>query len=449
MNEQLLLTSLLVCLSLMLGGGGVAHPARELLLELVSAGIFAIAVWRGAGEPRRSLPLSFRLFLLLMLALPALQLVPLPESIWHALPGRDLERQALALVGADHGWRPLSLAPDRTLASLLGMVPPVLAMIMVARLDVEELRWVLLCVVGVSLLGLLLGAAVTRAGVGAIPLVFNDSTPILLGFQANKNHEADVLLIGMMAYALVVREWTESRALRLSRRYYIGLLLGGCMVFATGVLLTHSRMGVALLPLAVISVAYSSVPYGRRRTLFVAGAGVALLGAAAAGLVFSGNRNATNLVVGYMLNHESRPEIWTDSWFVAKQYLPFGSGMGTFVTVFPGAERLEVVDPQFTNRAHNDYVEMLIEGGIPAVIIFAILCSMLMRWLWLRLKSSSPAARRHGAFALATLAVLALHSLVDYPFRTIAVASLAALAAAMLMPAIPAPKVGVKVRKTR
>jgi O-antigen ligase len=318
----------------------------------------------------------------------------------------------------------------------------------VARLDMHEMVWVLLGVVVVSLVGLVLGVAATRTGIGSIPLIFTGNPPVLKGFQSGKNSEADVLLIGMMAYALVVREWTESRSFKLARYYYFGLLAGGCMLFAAGVLLTHSRMGVALLPVAIISIVYSSVPYGRRGTILAALGGVFTLAAAAVCLLLLGNQNATSLMVGFMMNHEVRPEIWLDSWYVVKQYFPFGSGMGTFVTVFPAAERLETVVPQFTNRAHNDYIEMLIEGGAFAGLVFFAICGILLRWLWLRLRSSSPAARRHGAFALATLAILALHSIVDYPLRSISLASLAALAVAMLTTAIPAPKSGAKVRKT-
>ena len=59
----------------------------------------------------------------LMLLVPLIQLVPLPPSIWTALPGRAPVADGFRLLGQPLPWLPMSLAPARTVASLLWLLP--------------------------------------------------------------------------------------------------------------------------------------------------------------------------------------------------------------------------------------------------------------------------------------------------------------------------------------
>src|SRR3546814_9710840 len=43
--------------------------------------------------------------------------------------------------------------------------------------------------------------------------------------------------------------------------------------------------------------------------------------------------------------------------------------MGTFRPVFDAAERLEFVRPSYANRAHNDYLEYLLEAGVAGALL--------------------------------------------------------------------------------
>src|SRR3546814_16690937 len=64
-----------------------------------------------------------------------------------------------------------------------------------------------------------------------------------------------------------------------------------------------------------------------------------------------------------------RPEIWADTWYAIGQHWPVGAGMGTFRPVFDAAERLEFVRPSYANRAHNDYLEYLLEAGVAGALL--------------------------------------------------------------------------------
>jgi O-antigen ligase len=144
------------------------------------------------------------------------------------------------------------------------------------------------------------------------------------------------------------------------------------------------------------------------------------------------------------LGRDFRFELWEDTRFAIVQYWPFGSGIGSFKPVFVAAERLEVVDPSMPVRAHNDFLELALEGGIFGLILLG-LAAVWLGWMTLRAwRSSAPGAGRKGGsagdsgaraqiiFAVAVFLIIALHSVVDYPLRSMALACLAGVAAGLL-----------------
>jgi O-antigen ligase len=131
---------------------------------------------------------------------------------------------------------------------------------------------------------------------------------------------------------------------------------------------------------------------------------------------------------------EGRPEIWRDALFALRQYWPWGAGMGSFIPVFAAAERLEVVTQHFVNRAHDDYLEFLIEAGLPGVLVFGLICRQIARDAWRGWRgktAGSPAQMIGGA---AGLIIIAIHSLGDYPLRTMSIACIVAVCAGVLLP---------------
>ena len=103
-----------------------------------------------------------------------------------------------------------------------------------------------------------------------------------------------------------------------------------------------------------------------------------------------------------------------------------------FTPVMMAMERLEVVDPTLPNRAHNDYLELAIGAGFPGLAVAAIVAAIIAVAAFRRLRRPIPNARAQTLFALGTLSVMALHSLVDYPMRSMALAALAAFATGLL-----------------
>ena len=421
------LLPLLVALALLLGGGGSPAPAPELALEGAALAVLVAAYWGAAGFSRHALG-----FVAVLAAVPVLQLVPLPPEVWTALPGRAVEREALALVGAAGRWMPLSQTPDRTLAAVLALIPPGVALLLAASAGRRSRALTLVAVASLAVVSVIVGAA-QLAGGGAGPFYFYgpEHGGYVTGFQANRNAAADVLAIGWLALAASVAA-SPARFAAPSRRFSLGaalVLLGG------GALLTGSRAGIALFVVAAMTSGWWVVgkqPSALRRSawaLFLPGL-LAALGAAA----FIGSGPLKGVAGRFAATADPRAELWSDTAYAIRGNWPAGSGMGSFVPVFTAAERLEAVDASRPNRAHNDYLELALEAGLPGLLVLVGLGLWLAMRLAARWRTAhGPAERAELVFAAGALALLAAHSVVDYPLRSMALATLAGVAAGFIL----------------
>jgi O-antigen ligase len=70
----------------------------------------------------------------------------------------------------------------------------------------------------------------------------------------------------------------------------------------------------------------------------------------------------------------------------------------------------------YINQAHNDWVQLIIEGG---VVVALILLSLLV-WMARAIVaiSLSRAARVRGIFWIGVFAIISAASMIDYPLRT-------------------------------
>ena len=434
-RAQNLIATLLVALAVVLGGGGSPAPLPELALQLSS--LMALVAW--AFLAQAPLPTAARqawTIAAILVALPLVQLIPLPPFLWHALPARQTEVMALDLVGAADSWRPWSVAPARTLASLLAVMVPAIVLLMTASLGRAGRGMIMAALAGTGMLALLIGVAQMTGGSAQSFRFYVPDVGYLNGFQANHNSAADVLLIAMIAFAAAVREWADRRGLPHHAGYRLGLIGGATVLFSLGVFLTASRAGALLLPVAwaaVLFIVWPWLRFSRRTWTVIALAGLASVVAAA--IFLQSNGVIVRITGRFEFAGEFRPQLWKDARYAIAQYFPLGAGVGTFAPVFIAIERLEVVDPSVPNRAHNELLEVMMEAGVPGVLALMAISLILTRLLlagWRRAPAGSPA---QVLLAGGTFSVIALHSLVDYPLRSMSLACIAAAAAGLLMPA--------------
>lgn len=442
-SRHLPIAALFLVCAIVLGGGGTPNPGTEVLLQLVF--VAAGLAWLWLREPDGSVPIprarGFWLIAALVAALPLAQLVPLPPEIWTRFDAQGDRAAALALVGQAETWQPLSRSPARTLASLLAIVPALFAFFAAASLGAWARWWIAGTIAAMALAAALLGVAQVSFGFASAPYLYAQNSPTLTGFQANRNSTADVLLIGIAASAAflapALAAGSAARGFRplTDRRSAAMLLAGAIAVLSFATLLTASRVGIALLPVALLGVWAILLPAlaGLGRWRFVpAFAALAAVPAIAVLAWQAGNTALRTVAERFVFAGDPRLELWRDAWFAAQQAWPVGVGVGGAQPALIAAERLEVLDPFVPNRVHNDYLEFVLEGGLPAIAVAVAIAAILAASAW-RSWRARPQDRHLTALGVVILAVAAAHSLVDYPIRSMALACLIGTGAGLLM----------------
>jgi O-antigen ligase len=425
--------SIYVAACLLLGGASAAGAAANGVLQILALVLLVVLAWVRTGRAypsgARPLILIVGAFLLWVLV----QLAPLPQGLWTALPGRDAAAAALTAIGAAPGAMPASLAPIRTIESILWLLPPAAVFFLVLRLPSKERRRAAGAVIAVALVSVVLGAFQVMGGEDS-PLrlyeITNPTSPV--GFFSNKNHLATLLLCTLpLAAALAGRSAGESQGR--ARRHSARLVYGAVALFVgIGVAINGSMAGYALLlPAGFASVLiYRRAVTGRVSMRALAGLGALLI--AFIGVSAFGPLSSEALSTKFASEPASRKVLTMRTLEAAGSYFPVGSGLGTFQQVYRTYEDPAEATRQFANHAHNDYAEVALELGLPGVLL------VLLFILWWARRSLAAWRESFSGAALARassvmIGVVLFHSIVDYPLRTSAIGALFAAACALLL----------------
>jgi O-antigen ligase len=118
--------------------------------------------------------------------------------------------------------------------------------------------------------------------------------------------------------------------------------------------------------------------------------------------------------------------------------LPFGSGFGTFVPIYEKFVPRTQLNDRLVNHAHNDWLELWLTGGLPAIILAAGFLAWLAASTFRAWSDDQPGASvldlALAQAASIVIVLLLLHSVVDYPLRMPALSVLFAIACAYLIP---------------
>ena len=424
-----------VLLSLIFGGGTRQGLWSDALVQVVSLPLLAIAILRLKA---RASPSEFRLALLVIgavIVVPILQLLPLPPWIWTILPGRAEVAGAYRAAGVPLPFLPISLEPLTTLRSLLSLLPAIAVFLGVLSLRKQaEFRWLLLLIFAVAVVGAGLELLQLAGGVHS-PLRFYEITNVHrgVGFFANSNHQA-AFLYSTIGYAAI---WASLARRDRSAKVAFRLTVAAVLVVAIviGLVATQSRFGVLL----GLAAGFCSIPLaaglaseanrGRIVKLAMAVNGLALLLAFLFGFAGFADR------ISEGLSSDVRWPAARITWKAAVDHLPFGSGIGTFAPIFQRYEPVNLLAETYVNRAHNDWLEAWLEGGVASA---AVICALLSCFVFLAYRSWRPAdpSARLVAYARAgsvCAALLAVHSLLDYPLRTTALTVMLAISCAFMI----------------
>lgn len=408
------------------GGSSQQDGVGLVAAELLAIPTAMLALWRASARGcLRGTGLALAA-LVLIVAVPALQLLPVPEGIWQ---WGDF-RRALALdlkeAGVPHvDWR-WSLAPHATEHGLWGLLPAVALFLAVLGGPAAHARRWLAVVVVLATANLLLAIAQLGLPQDSILNPFPDVAPAMTGVFANKNHQASLLAIGAVVALTLLLDNSAGQ-----RRHPMILVGWGsaAAVLALCLPLANSRAGVVVGLLAGACAVASSglLAEGSAMPRRV---GVAIL--AAAGALFAVGMYGAMAWMQYETEaEEARPMLAAATLRLADEAAPLGSGVGSFVAAFQQGGGEATLLPYYINAAHNEYLQWWLEGGVLALLVMlAVLAALLQAGVrLLRLPAGRSRSRVTGLAALAGLLVLLFHSTVDYPLRTQALAAVAALLA--------------------
>lgn len=417
----------LLILALLLGGGSAMSPLQRMVVEIAGVGALGWFFARGWRAPR-TLATGIALAIIgALVLLVILQAIPLPPAVWRALPGREVAANVLDLIGARDAWLPLSLDPAATRAAGYFLIPPIAMFVATLHLDRDDQVKLVAIILAAALISALL---VMVQAQGAMGLSLYDAPHATKGkgIFANKNHNAVFIVLSIPLAAMLARSTTRFR--RPGTQHAVTAIL--IAVLALAVLGCLSRAGFALLPIALLAcVPLLGMWTMVRRYPMLAAGGVAVLIVAA--VLVSRSSIVQEGLDRFGASQEGRYVFWPDVAAAIRQFMPWGSGLGTFVPVFRMNETLDAVHETYTNHAHSDFMEIALEAGIPGLVLLLAFLGWLAATALFRLRAHAGKPGFGPLFASAVgIALLLAASIVDYPLRTLLLACVFAVLAAIL-----------------
>ena len=419
----------LLALSFVFGGASRDNALRLAVVELAALPLLVIAAERlirsGLWRQHR-----FAMGLLTgLVAIPLIQMIPLPPAIWTGLAGRDQLVLALDLAGVQPGWIPLSITPDLTWRSFLALLPPAAAFLAVLTAPQRLTARLIFLYLLAAVIGVLLGAAQLASGGEHLYPWASTRLGAVSGFFANRNHLATFLL-ACLPFAAVI----GATALRQGDDRRISLWLGSLFIglAVIGLAAIRSRAGIILFfPTVVLSLFAAWIAAGRGRPR---PALLGLAGGVAAALCAVAVFALPPVLARFELQSgpETRFEAWPTIADAAQTWLPLGSGIGSFDAVYRSVEPLDELSPLYLNQAHNEYLETWLEAGWPGVALIIAFLVWYGRRLWAAWRAPTSRERDFQRAASIALLVMLLHSTVDYPLRMVFMAMMFAVCAAIL-----------------
>ncbi len=400
------------------------------LAVMETAALVAFGLYLSGGRAKKpSYAIPGIVPLLLLLAFVCLQCVPLPSTLVRLISPGAASLYNTAGAGGPAAWHPLSVNVKGTVTEFFRLASYIafyaLTVQLLSRRELLK-RTVSLIAIFASLLSLLavLQRALSNNRIFWIREV-TIGTPF--GPYVNPDHFAGLMemmfpvVLGLFLFYKPAVSYGTLRE-RIAGIFDQGaanvhILLGlSSVLTATSIFLTLSRGGVVSL---CISMAFMGGMLMMKERKSGSGRGaliavvfiVILLSVGWFGwgpLVQKFGRTAAENNMSDM-----RFAIWKDSLGLMKDFPFAGAGFGNFVRIYPVYRSLS--DPVLVEHAHNDYIELLAEGGIAgiALVIWFLAEVLVKSWKVFRTRREHYSVYIFAGAAAGIVSIL-LHSLVDF-----------------------------------
>jgi O-antigen ligase len=391
---------------------GAVYQWALVPLTIGAVGVGVFSILRLAPETRARLPTVFAPLAIAV----ALQIVPLPKAlVARVSPATARVATHYDPAFAQHGTQALSVASENSIrALLLLMALGCLAWGVASTLSSYRVGPTLARNVAVLATAIGVLAVVQKATFNGKIYWFWDSqfqyAPNYYGPFVNRNHFAGwmILAIGLTGGYLCGLVETAARAYPSTPRERVlwlstptaaktGMLFAALATMCVALVWSMSRSGIAG---AVVALLVLLVCASRRLSGVLLATAVVILATAGAGaLAWKG---PSQLVEWYATTgtFEWRVQLWRDSLAMLRDFWLTGSGLNTYgvlTLIYPMSDTTV-----HAVQAHNDYLQLAVEGGllvgIPAVIAITALIRTIVRRLrtpqdertwWIRLGAAA------------------------------------------------------------
>jgi len=330
------------------------------------------------------------------------QCLPLPKSLVKLLsPGTHEFLKQCTPDFSSTKFISFSLAPSVSFKSALALLPYFLIGFLIVKTIKRRSQ-----IVRLFFVLFLMGVFEAVYGLSGL---FGDLN-FVSGTFVNRNHFAGYLemMIPIGLGLILSREELVKKSIAST----LGLS-AGVIVMSLALLFSRSRSGVFIL---VFVFAVFFVFFHKKRDKQGRGIKVLLVSVFVIIIILSLYIGVDSTLKRFSWDYllkESRIDIWGETWEVFTDFPLFGSGLGTFATLYPLTE----ADGELikTSHAHNDYLEFLSELGIigmsllvGAIAFMFVFC--LSQWR----KEENPLRRGLGFGGIVSVLALSLHGFTDF-----------------------------------
>lgn len=396
--------------------------------------------------------ISMVLMWLVFIAIATLQIIPLPELLVELVSPASAELYRMAdaetyYLSIDHGQSMINLIKLFSLFCLL---------ILTMQLVNSEPRIKLLLLTMVA-------SGTFQALYGSLEVLLGAKNSLVFGLEVKefatgsfvyKNHYANFIMLCLCAgIGLIVTSLEKDKMMSpkdklrsmatalLSSKAIIRICLA---VMVIGLVMSRSRMGNAAFfaSVAIIGLIALLLIRNRSNGLFIFVVSMFIIDLFIVSAYF-GLARVKERLEQTSLAEETRDEVVTDALPIVQDFPLFGSGGGSFYSIFPSYQQLEIFD--FYDHAHNDYLQFAIEFGVAGVFILLIILLFTLykalRAMYMRKNSIFKGVS--FAVAMAVLG-MGIHMTVDFPLQAFANASYFVVFIALSMVAN-----GLKIRRVK
>lgn len=285
----------------------------------------------------------------------------------------------------------------------------------------------------------MLASGTFQALYGSLEILLGLERSPVFGFEVDNrasgsfvyhNHYANFLMlclaagVGLIVTTLEKDKWAAPKQrLRSIATNLLGskTLIRICLaIMVIGLVMSRSRMGNVAFFISVAVVGALALVLIRNRSkgllIFVISMFIIDLFIVSA---YFGLEQVKERLTQTSLSMETRDEVVKDALIIIKDYPWFGSGGGSFYSIFPSYQTHDVFD--FYDHAHNDYLQFVIEYGIPATCVLGLVLIFSFYKACRAMRKRRNSIFKGAAFGICVALIgMVIHMSVDFPLQAYA-----------------------------